>query len=373
MMHARLAPLAPLALAPAALALAAVVAAGTTGCGPTDEARQAFEDGGPVPARRGTLVVDSCPMDQFQREILDAAATRAVISEVVLLCLTAHEDGTVGPLDPDVAADLRARSGELRALGYKVSLGLSVGEAPLVLALSARTEALLDDEGWRSSVVAGTAAWATSVDGFDVALPPLSSASRSGVTALVSALDAAVRPQTALGVFIPPSVEAPSDIPGADAYDVPALGAHADRLRVMTLDYACCDGAPGPSIEPGWAVDAVRFARGRAAGAALDISMPLFGTDFGPLGARSVTFLEAAALAAYHGSSVERGPTRAPHFAYTSAAGQQHDLWYDDTFSTSLTLRAWDHETLPPDVGVLFYGLGAEDPALWRSLAGVDR
>ncbi|RYE83097.1 MAG: hypothetical protein EOO75_19770 [Myxococcales bacterium] len=191
---------------------------------------------------------------------------------------------------------------------------------------------------------------------------------RAGVTALVQGLAAVVRPAGTLGLFVPPSLQSPSDLPGGDAYDLPALAGSLDRVRVMTLDWSCCSRPGGPSTDAAWAAGAVAWAAQQAPSAQRSVTMPLFGTDFGDRGSRSLTYLEATALARYHDAGVDRSESGTPHFAYTDEAGVGHDVWFDDLLSTRLTLGAWA-DGLPADVGVLYYGLGAEEPDLWRGLA----
>jgi spore germination protein YaaH len=81
-----------------------------------------------------------------------------------------------------------------------------------------------------------------------------------------------------------------------------------------------------------------------------------------------VTYLEAFGVASLAQVRIERGPTGAPFFTWRDGAGP-HVTWFDDAESTARGLGAWTHDVLPPDVGVLFYGLGAEDPRLWDELA----
>ncbi len=348
--------------------LALLLALLAPGCGPDGELLDRTQDDGvPLPRRRGTLVVDACPMDSFHRSRLAEASTRAVIDEVVFLCLFAREDGEVGPAHPETAGWLQENLQSTRAAGYRVLLGMTVGESALDWYNPSRVSELLLDPAWRASIAERAAGWAAQADGLDLALPPpLESRARTGVEALTQSLSAAV--PGGLGLFVPPARSFPGDPDGGDAYDLASLAPGLARVRVMTLDYSCCDPPGGPSVDSGWAVDALRFARQRAPTVPLAASLSLFGTDFSALGPRSVTYLEATALAAYHGAPVERSPSGSPFFRYQDAAGYGHDLWYDDTFSLTLTLGAWA-TALPPDVGVLFYGLGAEDPGLWASLA----
>jgi hypothetical protein len=128
------------------------------------------------------------------------------------------------------------------------------------------------------------------------------------------------------------------------------------------------DHGPGPTIDPGWAVDAARLALTDAPGA-VDIAYPLYGTDFGPRGPRSVSWLEATALAKSAGVDIQRGPTTAPFLRYPSFGGELHELWFDDAESTARALGAWTYDALPQEVGVVYYGLGAEEPSLFERLS----
>jgi spore germination protein YaaH len=174
-----------------------------------------------------------------------------------------------------------------------------------------------------------------------------------------------VRPAKKLNIFVPPSVTNPSDIPGGDSFSRTELAPFVDRMRIMTLDFS--EAEPGPTTDPGWAVDAVRFAKADFAN--VDISYPLYGTDWGPRGRRSATYHEARAISAIGGAVIERGPTGALFMKYKSFDKEQHEMWFDDAESTGRALGAWSYDVLPADVGVLYYGLGAEDPGLFDKLA----
>lgn len=345
------------------------VSLGVLGCGPDGSERTNLPLDGPGLERAGAVVLDACPMDSFHRAALASADMRAVIGEVVMLCLFATEQGQVGPAHPEKKAAIEGDVAWIKGLGYRVSLGVTIGEGNLDWYSSGLATDLLLRDGWRAPVIDAVKAWAQGADGVDVALPaPLQDRARPGVQALIEGLSA-LRPARSLGVFVPPSVASPSDLEGGDAYDLAALAPSVDKLRVMTLDFSCCAAPGGPSTDPGWATSATRFALDRAPGKEIFATLPLFGTDFSDEGARSVTFLEARGLADYHRADVTRGPTGAPHFSYTDAAGKPHDLWFDDIFSTRLALGAWAPPTMPRQVGVLFYGLGAEEPGLWAALA----
>jgi len=109
---------------------------------------------------------------------------------------------------------------------------------------------------------------------------------------------------------------------------------------------------------------------------AMDVSFPLYGNDFTMTpagGVRFTTYLEALGLADTYGVTPARGATQELFLDYADEGGASHELWYDDAASTLVTLAAWDTTTLPPNVGVVFYGFGAEDPALWNAIAAASQ
>lgn len=314
-----------------------------------------------LPARAGTVIVDGCVIDPWQRSTLAGPGARRVLQEVILLCLVPRLDGTVGPRDPSAQRHLASLVADLKTDGYRVHFGVAFTDESGQRYDGTQTSTFLADPAWRARFRDTLLAALAPADGVELDLQGLPSAARASVTALVTEVAQAVRPGKRLNVFVPPSVAVPSDLPGGEAFSRVELGRQVDRLRVMTLDFS--EQAPGPTIDPGWAVDAVRVARAEAP--AVDVAYPLYGTDFGPRGRRPTTYFEAIAMASLAGVPIERGPTTAPFLRYT-LFGEAHEMWFDDTDSTARALAAWTHDVLPPDVGVVFYGLGAEDPSLFE-------
>ncbi len=346
--------------------VSAVGACGSSG-GTIDELGQA--EGIAIPARRGTVIVDGCQLDTWQQATLEDPRTRRVVAEVVLLCVVPRFDGSISPSDPSARAGIATAVASLRGQGYRAKLGVAFTDETGARYDGQQTLRLLVDGDWRSRAITGLAEMALLADGLELDLQNLPSEARPTLTTFVRELSTAVRPARELSMWIPPSVTIPSDLPGGDAFEVAALAPLTDRLRIGTLDFSCCGGAAGPTIDSGWAVDAFRLARTLAPRVPLDVAVPLYGTDFSSLGQRTTSWYEARALAERHHARIDRGPTGSPHFAYTDDSGRAHDLWYDDTESTTRVLRAWDTTTLPLDVGVVFYGLGAEDPTLFPAVA----
>jgi len=346
---------------------AAALACATIGCGSRSNTVGRFggESGTPVPARVGTVLIEGCQLDTWQTETLASSSARHVLQTVVLLCPTAHDDGSIAPVEASAQQELAQQVQAIQGMGYMVHLGLTMADelgqpySPDVMASS------LASATWRKTVVAGVAPFAAMSDGLDLQLPPPPDTSTAEVTSLVSALSASVG-ASKLGILVPPG-GASNDVAGSAAYDLGSIGPLVARIQLLTLDYSCCSGSPGPTIDSGWAVDVYRAARGETT-APLDVAFPLYGWDFGPDGQRSVSYLEAEAVASTTNASLQRGPTGALYYDWQDEAGGAHETWFDDGTSTTWTLAAWDLQTLPSDVGVLFWGLGGEDPALWDTI-----
>lgn len=339
------------------------------GCGFENGAVQSLGQGDSptLVARHGAVIADGCSLDGWQRDVLASAGAKKVLREVILLCGTPRENGHVGPEDAGARDRLAAMVTGLHVDGYQVRLGVSFTDETGTAYDGALTAKRLADPQWVTTAVDAVAAFAALADGVELDLQRLPASSRADVSRFVALLAPKVRPARTLGVFLPPSVSEPSDLPGGDAFDVTALAASSDRLRVMSLDYSA---QSGPTIDPGWAVDAARLAASHAGAVPVDLAYPLYGTDFSAHGPRSISFTEAMGFAFVVHANIQRGPTLAPHLDWTDTLGVRHFTWFDDATSTVAALRAWDATTLDPAIGVVFYGFGAEDPALWNTLAG---
>jgi len=318
-----------------------------------------------LPKRTGAIIVDGCVLDTYLRSMLGLPSTRKIAQEVVLLCSVPREDGTVGPRDPSARSALAGTIADLKKDGYRVHLGVSFTDETGQRYDGAQTRSWLASPAFRQRVRETLPVIAEAADGVEIDLQQLPNDTRPFITELIRDLSSVIRPTKKLNIFVPPSVTNPSDLPGGDAISRSELAPFVDRMRIMTLDFS--EATPGPTIDPGWAVDAVRLAKEDFAN--VDVSYPLYGTDWGPRGRRSATYHEARAIAAIGGATIERGPTGAPFLRYVSFGNEQHEMWFDDAESTGRALGAWTYDVLPPDVGILYYGLGAEDPAVFDRLA----
>ncbi|MEI8256644.1 MAG: hypothetical protein WCJ30_13300 [Deltaproteobacteria bacterium] len=342
---------------PAVTAVVATLAA----CGTPDGFVNASATNGRLSARQGTVIVEACLLAPDQLASLSAPATHRIVSDVVLRCLHFDEAGALGTIYGPTLEAARTQVDAIHALGYRVHFAVTTVRG-------ANPDRVIASPATWATVATALADPALGVDGIDVALPvELSNNSRTAVSGLIDAIASRVRPARTLSVWAPPSVHVPSDLPGGDAYDIPGIGPRVDRVRLMTLDFSCCGAPTGPTADPGWSVDVARLARSETT-AAIDIAVPLYGYRFegSTRNAVPITWYDAVTAASNAGVS----PTRDPGGELTFVDASHFTWWYDDAQSTLRGLLAFDPATLPADVGTVFYGLGAEDPALWTTLSG---
>ena len=352
--------------------VAVAAAASVSGCGTEGGEVEHFgaEQTEAIARRDGTVIMEGCLLDTWQISQLGTNAMRRVAQTVILLCPSMRATGEVAPSDPDARAALAQQVTAIRGLGYRVELGVTLADDIDVPLSQSRDDIAFASPFWRRDVIKGLAAFAPMADGLDIDLQHVPASVRSNLSQFFVELDVAIHATTSIGIFAPPSQRDPSDIPGADAYDLPAIAQRVDRVRIMTLDYSCCGGVPpGPTIDSGWAVDVLRLAKSKTGGKPVDISVPLFGTDFSDLGQRPVSYLEAMAVANAVHAHVLRESSGALHYQWQDEAHRAHETWFDDGVSTARTLHAWSTDVVPADVGIVFYGFGAEDPALWDTVS----
>lgn len=350
---------------PALAALGLVL--GLAACGPGDDRPDTLR------RRPASVVVDGCTLEPAQEASLASDAARRVLDEVILLCLSVREGG-VTPMDNDARAALSAQSRALQQQGYKVRLGV-VGRNDVGIELEPqRFASLIQSTTSRESITATLAEFAKDADGIELSLPPLPASAQAALTIWVGELRKALPAGRTLGVFVPPSITDPSDVPGGDAVDLRALAPSLSSVRLMTLDLHCCENMPGPTTDIDWIGEVVAHAQPRLGTVPYSVSLPLYGVHFGLAGPRAVTYLEAVGLASQHRMQILRDGSGSLHYAYAEEESDDEEepsaatnvVWFDDARSILRMQSRLD--STQPGVGVLYYGLGGEDPTLWSEL-----
>lgn len=329
-------------------------------------------DGGqtdqPLRKRTGTLVIEQCTLDAGQRSALMQDALRSVVSTAILLC-PAIREGVVTPRDADAQQAMSSTISFLRSRVGRVELGITARDELGQDLSPTRLAALLHDPAQRALTVAGAASFASQADGLVVALPALPGDSEADVTAWVKALSAQL-PGRKPSIFVPPSSTEPSDLPMGSAVNLAALGSSVRDIYSLTLDYSCCDGTPGPTTDVDWAASVVSLASRQSGASTVHLALPLYGVQFVDSRPQPLTFLAAAGLAGARHLQILRSDEGSLHYSFTDDKAARNEVWFDDAHTTARRLHALD-SLVGPGVGVLYYSLGGEDPALWSTLQGL--
>jgi spore germination protein YaaH len=229
------------------------------------------------------------------------------------------------------------------------------------------------------------------VDGLDLDYETVnfgSSAAKNVVRAkyplLVKELDAALARKGRLLAVTVPARRSDSD-PNWWVYDYRALGAAADRLRLMTYDYSWSGGSPGPIAPFGWVSSVVGYAVSRVNPMKVSVGMPVYGRDWFvrtvsgscPQSAKASLSRTTAGMESFASSrsisprwdAASASRTFSYQQRYSTGSGTcvaKRRVWYDDARSLQAKLRLVTKYRVR---GVSLWALGNETRAYWGKLS----
>ena len=289
----------------------------------------------------------------------------AALSEVSPSWYAPTADGSVTVQEAGKVDDSAATVASMRAAGAQVLPAL----------------ANYRDKRWDTPVVSGILADSTlrrthvariralvrqrGYDGIDIDYEHLTAADRSGFTAFVTALAAALHAdRKQLTVTLHPKSFEPGPAPKNQAQDYAAIGRAADEVRVMLYDYHWDTSAPGALAPIAWVRKVMTWAVTQVPRQKLVLGVGTYGYDW--VGNRGTSLMwddierraRAHAVAPHYGTTVE-----APWFRYVDAAGATHTVWYENARSVAAK-RAIARELGLG--GMHYWRLGGEDPSIWR-------
>jgi len=153
-------------------------------------------------------------------------------------------------------------------------------------------------------------------------------------------------------------------------YDYAAIGAKADRVRVMAYDQHAPGTTAGPVGGFAWTQRIARYTASKVPPRKVEIGAPMYGRDWVGTSATTLTGRAARDLAARHGARITYHPQhRAPTFSYRSG-GRTHVVWFSDGRSLA------ERHTLARShgfAGSAFWAVGQEDPAVWATVGTAVR
>jgi spore germination protein len=305
-------------------------------------------------------------------------ANRASIHELspVWYQLGASGDGSINPYpgagDMALVEQAHAQSTLVIPLINNYYDDVGVDAAPV--------SAMLHDSARRAAHIQALVSevLAHGYDGIDIDYESLNGASdRDALSLFAEELAAELHAQgRLLSVTVHPKTADPGSWGGPQAQDWARIGAAADRFRVMTYAYHGCTTGPGPIAPLWWMEDVMRHATSVVPPNKVYVGIHLYGHDWAGGACESVTWETArkrmstyGAIRKWSGGGWARAISE-PWFAYTDAAGQQHEVWYADGESVRARLGLVEKYGLG---GIVVWRLGGEDPAAWEAIASAIR
>lgn len=228
-----------------------------------------------------------------------------------------------------------------------------------------RVREMLASDASIDTHVATLTALAAPYAGIDVDYESLRAEDRGRFTRFTERLAASLHARgKLLSMTLHPKTSEPGTWDGPQAQDWAAIGAAADRVRIMAYDLHWATSEAGPVAPAGWVEDVARFAVQRIPAAKVNLGIPLYGYDWVGTAGRGLVWQDADALRRQRGATLERSAEGEPSFRYETA-GARHVVWFSDAGSVAPKLRLASELGLS---GVTFWRLGGEDPAVWDAV-----
>ncbi|HEY0565503.1 MAG TPA: glycosyltransferase [Terriglobales bacterium] len=202
--------------------------------------------------------------------------------------------------------------------------------------------------------------------GVSLDLEEIPSDAQPGLRALVSELDAALRPARRIYINVPVD---------DDDFDYKYLAAHTDGLILMLYDQHQSESLPGPIAAQDWYITNLRRAAQTVPKEKIICALGNYGYDWTTSapkkrGAKrtvdnvvNVSVQEAWLASQDSESPVEfDSDSMNPHYAYEDEQNQRHDVWFLDSATALNQMRAAREFGLNT---FALWRLGAEDRSLW--------
>jgi spore germination protein YaaH len=199
--------------------------------------------------------------------------------------------------------------------------------------------------------------------GIDLDYENVAPADRQNFTSFVDALARALHARDrTLSVSVPPMTD--SSISG---YDLAAIGADADEVRVLAYDYSPYCGGAGPIAPIDWVRRVLEHTINSVPRRKVVLGVPLYGYDWPPSGcAISRTWRDTNSIRVRRSGALAWSvPWASRRMRYTTAGGQRRIAWYEDSRSTTAKAKLVEELRIR---GVALWRIGGEDPRTWSAL-----
>ncbi len=184
-------------------------------------------------------------------------------------------------------------------------------------------------------------------DGIDVDYEGMAAADRDRFSAFVDELASALHAQgRLLSVAVHAKTAEPGTWSGPQAQNYKAIGAAADRVRLMAYDYSWETSPAGPIAPLSWVDSVAAFAVTQIPAAKVELGMSLYGYDWvGGRGEGVTHDVVTSRLTSFGATRTWDSAAAEPTFSYTSG-GSAHTVYYADAQSVTARLAVVDKHAL---------------------------
>ena len=228
------------------------------------------------------------------------------------------------------------------------------------------------------------------VDGIDLDYENLPPESQKGYTAFVTELaDALHREGRILSVTVPPKSRHDDPCSFCKFTDYAAVGAVADRIRVMAYEYHGKSGGPGAIAPVWWMRQVISYTVSVVPAQKVQLGIHLYAYDWGGKETPAMWWTEVQALKEKYNGTVRypdpepRGvigesvleykilyPIYCPYFVPQKfcrpPASENHTVYFTDVRYVAESMKIIQDYNLG---GIVLWRPGGEDPAIWNILA----
>lgn len=228
------------------------------------------------------------------------------------------------------------------------------------------------------------------IDGIDLDYENLPPDSQKNYTAFATALAAQLHSEgKILSVTVPPKSSANDSCVSCKFADYAALGAVADRFRVMAYDFQGKDAPPGPVAPVWWMRQVIAYTTSVVPRERVILGIRLYGYDWGGKDTTALWWSDVQALRERYRGEAGFADRDAHGFVGESwmmyrippprnlrcdrhdddcvrNPGEQHIVWYVDA---QYVRAAWNLVRDFQLGGIVLWRPGGEDPAIWDILS----
>ena len=188
---------------------------------------------------------------------------------------------------------------------------------------------------------------------------------RNAYTSFIRQLSQKMPEDKMLTISVFPKIDVPLSLQGA--YDYSALGRYVDRMVIMTYDNHWSTGPAGPIAPINWVEKNINYAMEYVPPEKIMLGIANYGYDWSQTGsAQDLSAKEAVAMAEKYNSEIKWHSTyQTPYFYYWDENNQKHEVWFENSYSTSFKLNLVKKYDLK---GIAIWKLGNSPDKFWETI-----